>query len=215
MGGHEEDDMGDDARDQMLMSALVTEHFVLQSARGSTISESTARASLFLSTVSSALVAIGFFATNGDDALWIALAVLPVLVILGEITFVRVLETAIEDVALLDSIQRIRRHYATLAPDAARFFPAPSGSAAVNEMVETGARRGVRAIVFTLATAIAAVTIVLAAALMVIALGGVLDASTWLVGPAAVALVVGLMWGHLHWQRRRFGTVMASLESGR
>jgi hypothetical protein len=42
------------------MSALVTEHFVLQGTSASTISEGGSRVSIYLSALSSGLVAIGF-----------------------------------------------------------------------------------------------------------------------------------------------------------
>ena len=44
------------------MRALVTEHFVLGSARSATITEANGRAAIYLSVVSSGLVAFGFFA---------------------------------------------------------------------------------------------------------------------------------------------------------
>jgi hypothetical protein len=50
--------MGEQARESAFMSALVTEHFVLQSAASTTISEASARASLYVFSLSSALVAI-------------------------------------------------------------------------------------------------------------------------------------------------------------
>jgi hypothetical protein len=47
---------------QAFMSALVTEHFVLQSARSTTTSEAVGRSAVCLTCVSSSLVAFGFFA---------------------------------------------------------------------------------------------------------------------------------------------------------
>ena len=43
---------------QMALTALTTEHFVLQSARMATISEANGRATLYLGTLSSATIAI-------------------------------------------------------------------------------------------------------------------------------------------------------------
>ena len=54
--------MEQQAREQAFITALVTEHFVLQSARSATIGEANGRASIYLSAVSSALVAFGFLA---------------------------------------------------------------------------------------------------------------------------------------------------------
>jgi hypothetical protein len=50
--------MDERTRESAFMSALVTEHFVLQSAASTTISEASARASLYVFSLSSALVAI-------------------------------------------------------------------------------------------------------------------------------------------------------------
>ena len=49
-------------RSSAFFSALLTEQFVLQSVRGVTVSESSSRASFYMFTLSSALVAYGFLA---------------------------------------------------------------------------------------------------------------------------------------------------------
>jgi arginine utilization protein RocB len=54
---------------QQLLTALTPEHFTLQGARSQTVSESASRASLYLFSVSSTLVALGFIgqiSTVGD-----------------------------------------------------------------------------------------------------------------------------------------------------
>jgi hypothetical protein len=48
--------------------------------------------------------------------------VLSALFLLGEFTYLRLLENSIEDVLLQRSIRRIRRYYLALHPDAAEFF---------------------------------------------------------------------------------------------
>jgi hypothetical protein len=53
---------GRESDPQALLTILTTEHFTLQGARGSTISESSARAALYVGAVSSALIALGFIA---------------------------------------------------------------------------------------------------------------------------------------------------------
>ena len=52
--------------DQRLLQALTTEHFTLQTARSATIMESNGRSALFLSTVSSAVVALAFIGQVAD-----------------------------------------------------------------------------------------------------------------------------------------------------
>src|SRR5919112_43860 len=49
-----------------LLSALTTEHFVLQTANNSTYSEASARSTLYVMVLSSSLVAIGFVAGSTD-----------------------------------------------------------------------------------------------------------------------------------------------------
>ncbi|MFB2554593.1 hypothetical protein [Herbiconiux liangxiaofengii] len=57
-------------------SALMNEHFVLESARGITVSEASSRAALYLTTLSSSLVAFGFLAQT-DYALGFLMVVIP------------------------------------------------------------------------------------------------------------------------------------------
>jgi hypothetical protein len=78
------------------MSALVTEHFVLQSARSTTVSEAVGRASVYLTCVSSSLVAFGFFAAATHRLAPVVATVLPALLVLGAFTFVRMVETSVE-----------------------------------------------------------------------------------------------------------------------
>ena len=74
---------------QAFMSALVTEHFVLQSARSTTTSKAVGRSAVYLTCVSSSLVAFGFFAAATHRLAPLLATVLPALLILGIFTFVR------------------------------------------------------------------------------------------------------------------------------
>jgi hypothetical protein len=107
---------------QAFMSALVTEHFVLQSARSTTTSKAVGRSAVYLTCVSSSLVAFGFFAAATHRLAPLLATVLPALLILGIFTFVRLVETNVEDVVCLRRIDTIRRYYATLDPAAATFW---------------------------------------------------------------------------------------------
>jgi len=85
---------------QAFLTILTTEHFTLQGARGSTISESSARAALYVGSVSGALVALGFFGQNGQRSAAFtvfALIVLPTLYMLGIFTFARLISSSLED----------------------------------------------------------------------------------------------------------------------
>ena len=71
---------------QLAVSVLTTEHFNLQSARMGTITEANGRATLYLSTLSSAVIAIAFVGQAnqlGDPFYLFALVVLPPVFLLG------------------------------------------------------------------------------------------------------------------------------------
>jgi ABC-type sugar transport system permease subunit len=69
-----------------------------------------------------ALAFIGQVAHVGKAFFLFALALLPALVLLGVLTYLRLLQTAVEDWFYARAINRIRRHYVDLDPDAARWF---------------------------------------------------------------------------------------------
>jgi hypothetical protein len=110
---------------QQLLTALSTEHFTLQGARSQTMSESSARASIYVFAVSSALVALGFIgqvSEVGDVFDVFALAVLPTLYVLGSVTFVRLVECGAEDFRYGLAINRIRHYYKEVAGSRADLF---------------------------------------------------------------------------------------------
>jgi hypothetical protein len=73
-------------RSSAFFSALLTEQFVLQSVRGVTVSESSSRASFYMFTLSSALVAYGFLADTDVAAAYLGV-VLPIAFVLGTFSF--------------------------------------------------------------------------------------------------------------------------------
>jgi hypothetical protein len=158
-----------------LLTALTTEHFTLQGARAATTSESAARSSLFLGSVSSALVALGFLASvaGGSSALFrtFALTVLPTLCFLGLATFVRLVELGTEDLLYGRAINRIRNHYLELAGDERRLFMMGANDDALGVMRNMGLRPRLFQLYLTNAFAIAVVTAVLAGAAIALALG--------------------------------------------
>jgi len=165
-------------------NALLTEHFVLESARGITVSESSSRASLYLMTLSSGLVAFGFLAATPYAGVFLGV-VIPVIVILGVFTYERLVQTSLEDVAALASIQRIRRYYGGLLPGADEFFPVPPGSAP-NELLEIGQRGYRRGVFFTISSSIAIVNSIVAGV-------GIALLVYWPSRNLAIAVVVGVL----------------------
>lgn len=119
------DDQEATRRRAEFMSALTTEHFTLQGARAGTISEAASRSSLYMTTLSSAVVALALVAQLSKNTTLLpvfALAVLPVVFFLGLVTYGRLLECGMEDVFYARAISRIRRLYGEFDPSRAHYF---------------------------------------------------------------------------------------------
>jgi hypothetical protein len=97
-----------------------TEHFNLQTARAITVSECNGRASIYLAALASNLIALAFvgqMSRLGTEFYAFALILLPVLAFVGVVTFQRLVQSAIEDIAYAQRIGRLRDFYLTLAPE--------------------------------------------------------------------------------------------------
>jgi hypothetical protein len=183
---------------QQLLTALTTEHFTIQGARSQTTSESSARASLYVVSVSSALIALGFisqFSEVGDLFNTFALTVLPTLYVLGAVTVVRLAECGIEDWRYGLAINRIRGYYRELAGDQADLFLLAANDDAAGVNTNLGLREEGHAPIFIFSSAIAVVNGVVGGAAVALALGVLADASLGVAalvgGVVAVASIVG------------------------
>jgi hypothetical protein len=126
--GHQPDQAAGDPR-PAAVTFVTTEHFTLQGARSSTISESTGRASVFLQAVSGGLVALGLVATaakTGAAFYMFGLILLPTLAFVGLATFHRVLQSGIEDLGYARRIAHLRGYYFDHAPEVAGYLPGPA-----------------------------------------------------------------------------------------
>jgi hypothetical protein len=113
------------AHEERLLTALTTEHFTLATARSTAVSESSARATIYLLSVSTTLVAIGFvsqLSASGNLFEVLTLTVLPTLFVLGLFTFLRLTEISVEDFRYGQAINRIRHYYVELAGERADYF---------------------------------------------------------------------------------------------
>jgi hypothetical protein len=191
-------------RPSAFFNALLTEHFVLQSIRGVTVSESSTRASIYLMTLSSSLVAYGFLAQS-EFAVGYLAVVFPVIVLLGVFTYERLVQTSLEDVVALQAMQRIRSWYGTLLPGAEAFFPRPRGAHAPNEMLDIGRRASWRGVFFTLSSAVAVVNSIVAGAGTGLVLASFADPT----GALTVGVIVAIVLAVLHgvYQERRYAQV--------
>src|SRR6476620_6512052 len=86
-------DLDEQSQQTALHSAMTTEHFVLQSAHGTTYSEASARSTLYVMVLSSSLVAMGFLSGSTDVFMPFAAIVLPAVFLLGLFTVARLVET--------------------------------------------------------------------------------------------------------------------------
>jgi hypothetical protein len=114
----------DDAQSETLQ-IMTTEHFVLQTARSGTIQEANQRANLFLTSVSSAIIALAFVAQvtqMGGPFVLFSLIVPPCLYFIGLVTFVRAVQVGIEDMVHARGIARIRHYYVERAPVLQRYL---------------------------------------------------------------------------------------------
>jgi len=191
-------------RPAAFFSALLTEHFVLESARSITVSESSSRSSLYLTTLSSSLVAFGFLA-HTPFALGFLAAIIPVIVLLGVFTYERLVETSLEDVAALAAMQRIRRYYGRLLPGAGTYFTMPRGRHAANELLDIGRAPSWYRLLFTMSSAVAFVNSIVAGAGVAILMDqlGAADPGSIVWG---VVATVALAAAHLAYQRRSYRT---------
>jgi hypothetical protein len=75
--------------------------------------------------VSSVLIALGFLAQVVTRLDPFVAALLPALFVLGELTFAALVRNTIENLVLLEQMQRIRGYYRGLVPEASQFFDRP------------------------------------------------------------------------------------------
>ena len=183
---------------QELLTALTTEHFTLQGARSQTASESASRASLYILSVSSALVALGFIgqaSQTGTTFDVFALTVLPTLYVLGVFTFVRVVGA--EDFRYGVAINRIRNYYKQIAGDQARLFLLSGHDDGRGVFENAAVPPEGRKQWFTFATVVAVINSVVGGSAIAIALGAIAAASLGVAagvgGAAALVSLVALL----------------------
>jgi hypothetical protein len=180
-----------------LLSALTTEHYTLQSSRSSTIVEANGRSSLFLSAVNGALVALALVAQLdrlGQTFLVFAFSVLPALLVLGVMSYARLADLAVHDAYYARAIGRIRSFYFDVAgPDARQYWLMSAGDDHHTVMRHAGQRLTPWHHWTHQATAVAAVTAVIAGVLS----GLAVDTATSLSLPGTAVLGVVVAAGVL------------------
>ncbi|MFE6255636.1 hypothetical protein [Agromyces sp. NPDC057865] len=108
-----------DAQRSLRAQMLATEHWSLLASRSTTQSEVLTRIAIFLTLVSAGLVTLGVLGNATQFSGWFgvaALGILFLLVVLGLITQLRVFNTALEDLAYVLAMNRLRAAYVDLDP---------------------------------------------------------------------------------------------------
>jgi hypothetical protein len=118
MSAHRADTLGPSSGPAVTFAT--TEHFNLQTARVLTVSEANGRASIYLAALSGNLIALAFvgqMSRLGEEFYAFALILLPVLAFVGVVTFLRLVQSSLEDIAYANRIALVRSFYLRIAPE--------------------------------------------------------------------------------------------------
>jgi hypothetical protein len=205
-----------EARDrQALLTTLTTEHFTLQGARSSTVSENTGRSSIYLTAVSSALVALAFIgqvSDIGETFRLFSLAVVPVLFMLGLLTYIRVLEKTIEDLYYARAINRIRHYYRELAGDDARYFLLGGHDDVAGVFANMATSPSRAQLLYSAASTIGVVNSVVGGSGIALLIGAVTDASPGAAVACGALAAAALVGAHLTHERRTLTRTFAGMD---
>lgn len=116
---------GNAAARALRVQMLATEHWSLLATRSLSWNESFSRASMFLTLLSGATVALALVAqatSFGEGFVVFALLTLPVVLFVGLTTYVRLLEINNEDYAWVVGMNRLRGAYLEIDPQLAKYF---------------------------------------------------------------------------------------------
>jgi hypothetical protein len=106
-------------------SILATEHWSLLATRSLIWNEAMSRATVFLTVLSASIVALALAANAtgfGPHTTTLALVLLPVVLLLGLATYVRLVQINTEEFQLVLAMNRLRRAYLTIEPDLEPYF---------------------------------------------------------------------------------------------
>jgi hypothetical protein len=179
---------------------LSTEHWSLLSSRSLIWNEAMSRTTVFLSLLSAAIVALALLAdatSFGGQTTTLALVLLPIVLLLGIVTHVRLVQINNEEVRTMLAMNRLRHAYLEIAPGLRPYFSTgfhddERGLAASYLISGSGGLRPWRQFLQAMATLVATVDAMLAASIVVLAMqaAGASAAGT----VAAAAPVFLIVW---------------------
>jgi len=204
---------------QLALSALTTEHFNLQTARMGTIAEANGRSTLYLGTLSSAVIAIAFVGqTNqlGDSFYLFALTLLPTVFLLGVFSYLRLVQTSIEDMVYAVGSFRIRQYFLGLDPAAVPFFP-PTDPWGMTKLERIGVATGPLQMLLTAASMVGCINAIVGGVAVALAVRSLLEASVPIAAVTGAVAALGLailFFGHQVRRFRRAAAVVPELYEG-
>lgn len=147
--------------DADFVTAITSEYWALQSARSGTIVESSGRITGFLSTLSSFVVALAFIgqvSELGRSFYIFAFLLLPILFVIGVMTYGRVLQNGLEDLLVTRGMGRIRHALVEMAPSAKDYFVMSTHDDVIGHLRNMALDPHKRQMMFTAATMVALIT---------------------------------------------------------
>jgi hypothetical protein len=191
---------------------LGTEHWSLLGFRSLIWNEAMSRTTLFLSVLSAAIVALALLANAtgfGPHTATLALVLLPVVLLLGVTTHLRVVEINRQEIEVVLAMNRLRHAYLEIAPALEPYFTTghhddARGLAASFLLPDPGFSSGLRPWGYFRAntpTIVATVDAALAAAIVVLAVRAAEAATTAAVAAGVVVFLV--VWAGLFARQRR------------
>lgn len=139
--------MGDvNAARALRIQILATEHWSLLATRSLSWNEAFARAGMFLSLLSGAIVALALVAqatSFGEGFVLFALTILPVVLFVGLATYVRLLEINNEDYVWVKGMNRLRAAYLETDPSLEGYFVTGTSEAPESIFQTFGSQPGV------------------------------------------------------------------------
>lgn len=181
---------------------LISEHASLSAAKSYTIFDTGNRTTMFLSAVSSGVVALAFIGQVSEIGFAFyafALILLPALVILGIFTFLRTLQSSFEHNMYVRGMNRIRHYYIEMAPHIRNYFILSSYDDADSVIRNSAIEPTSFAILLNIASLIAFVTSLLFAILVSLVATAFLG---WTMGftvaAGIVVFIVCMVWQYYY-----------------
>jgi hypothetical protein len=115
--------------DPRALQVLTTEHWSLLASRSISWTESFSRATIFLTALSGAVVALALVAQSTDDPrafVTFALILLPVVLAIGLATLLRLIQVSNLDLLYVQAMNRLRNAYLEIVPGVAPFMSTAS-----------------------------------------------------------------------------------------